>query len=264
MPKSKDKTGHDMQLSLLEVRNQKVVKSNDLIQKSRFQLSIQENKIILYLISKIKPNDINFLTAKFNTNEFCKVCGIGKSGKNYQDIENAIKNLADKSIWISLEDNKKTLLRWIDQATINENNGTIQVKLHDLLKPYLLQLHNNFTQFELLYTLAMKSQYSVRLYEILRSYEYKHEVEFSIEELKELVNAKCYDKYTDFKRFVIEMALKEINALSDINVSSEVFKNGRKYDRIRFTISLKRDLDDRFNTWKNIQQILDNKIAAEQ
>ena len=42
---------------LAEERNQLVVKHNSLIQKTRYSLSTQQQKIILYLISKIKPDD---------------------------------------------------------------------------------------------------------------------------------------------------------------------------------------------------------------
>ena len=34
-----------------------VVKSNELIRKNRFSLSLTEQRIVLYLISKIKPNE---------------------------------------------------------------------------------------------------------------------------------------------------------------------------------------------------------------
>ena len=42
---------------LEEERNQLVVKHNALIQKTRYSLNTQQQKIILYLISKIKPDD---------------------------------------------------------------------------------------------------------------------------------------------------------------------------------------------------------------
>ena len=71
MPKTAISAGHDNQRAISEIRNQRVIKSNDLIQKSRFHLSLQEQKIILYLISKVKPNDNNFLLAEFDTTEFC-------------------------------------------------------------------------------------------------------------------------------------------------------------------------------------------------
>ena len=83
-------------------RSYKVVKSNDLIQKARFDLTVQEQKIILYLISKLKPDDDKSTAVKFTVKEFCSVCGINLSGKNYNDINNIIKNLADKSLWIRL------------------------------------------------------------------------------------------------------------------------------------------------------------------
>ena len=43
----------------------KVNKSNDLIQRSRFNLSLQEQKIILYLISQITPYDHDFKLYEF-------------------------------------------------------------------------------------------------------------------------------------------------------------------------------------------------------
>lgn len=245
------------QLVLSDVRNYKVVKSNDLIQKTRFALSLQEQKIILYLISKIKPGADNFSTTDFSIMEFCQVCGIyEESGKNYKDIKDAIKALVDQSIWITLDNGKETILRWIDKPIIDRQAGTMQIKFDDLLKPYLLQLHENFTQFELLYTLAMKSQYSIRLYEILRSYEFKHEIVFAIDELKELLYATCYTRYPDFRRNVMDIAMKEIEALSDINVTYEIIKEGRKYAKILFSISLKHNLDERFMAWKKIQSII--------
>jgi len=259
MPGPKNNEASAEQLTVSEIRNYKVVKSNELIQKSRFQLSAQEQKIILYLISKIKSGDDALYTSEFGITEFCRVCGLDtKSGKNHKDVKDAVKALADKSIWVTLENGKETIFRWLDKPLIDNQTGTIQVKFDDLLRPYLLQLKNNFTQFELLYTLAMKSQYSIRLYELLKSYLYKQTVEFSIDELKKVLSATCYVRYPDFRRNVIDIAVKEISALSDINAAYEALKAGRRYVGIQFTMSLKKDLDERFVTWKRIQDIIGN------
>jgi len=245
-PTKKKKTG------LSGVRGYKVVKSNDLIQKARFDLSIQEQKIILYLISKIKPEDNEFTTIEFNVKEFCAVCGINSSGKNYNDIKDAIKALADKSIWVTIDIGKQAIMRWIDKSIIDINTGTMQIKFDDLLKPYLLHVKKNFTQYELYNILAMKSQYSIRLYEILRSYEYKHIIEFRIDDLKDMLAATTYERYQDFRRYVIDTAIKEIVDLSDINVEHESIREGRRYTKILFNIRRKQDLDENFATWKRI------------
>ena len=64
-------------------RDAMVVKSNDLIQRSRFHLTLQQQKIVLYLISHITPYDDEFKLYDFDIADFCKVCGIDyTSGKN--------------------------------------------------------------------------------------------------------------------------------------------------------------------------------------
>ena len=89
----------------LELRNKTVVKANELIQKSRFNLSLQQQKMVLYLISQISPYDEDFKLYEFSIPEFCRVCGIDMtSGKNYQDLKQAIKEIADKSLWINIDE----------------------------------------------------------------------------------------------------------------------------------------------------------------
>jgi len=237
-------------------RSYKVIKSNDLIQKARFDLSVQEQKIILYLISKLKPDDNKLVTIDFAIKEFCSVCGINLSGKNYNDISSTIKNLADKSLWIYFDNGKKVLMRWIQRAIIDEKTGAMQIRFDELLEPYLFDLKKNFTQYELYNVLAMKSQYSIRLYEILRSYEYKHSIEFEINNLKEQLSATHYDKYKDFRCRVLDIAIKEILDFSDINVTYGAIKEKNKYSKIAFTIYRKKDLTENFATWKRITQII--------
>jgi len=244
--------------NITELREYKIIKSNDIIQKARFQLSTQEQKIILYLISKIKPTDKEFEGYSFSIVEFCNICGIYlDSGANYSNLKSTIKSLADKSLWVKLENNKQTLVRWINKASILENTGIVEIKLDDDMKPYLLELKNNFTQYELLYTLAMKSQYSIRLYEILKSYEFKKTIIYEIENLKEILLAENYKLFGDFKRRVIDIAITEINNLSDISIRYELIKEGRKYVKIKFVIKLKKDLDERLDTWKRIHEVID-------
>ena len=98
----------------LQIRHSTVVKSNDLIQKSRFSLSLLQQRILLYLISQITPVDDDFKLYEFSIAEFCKVCGISYNGRSYNEIKAIIKEIADKSVWITLADGKtETLVRWI-------------------------------------------------------------------------------------------------------------------------------------------------------
>ena len=238
---------------ITEAQSYKVVKSNDLIQKSRFSLSLQEQKIILYLISKIKPEDMELKEYNFEIMDFCRVCGLDDSnGANYKYIKQTLKDLRDKSIWVEMEDSTETTLAWIDKVTMAKRSGTVRIKLDDMMKPYLIQLQERFTQFELLYTLAMKSQYSIRLYELLKSYEHRSGQSFTVEELKKKLNAENYDRFNNFQRKVMDIALREINELSDINVVCTLTKEGRRYSKIKFDVKLKKNLDGRLESWRQI------------
>ena len=138
----------ELRHKMIQLRDYKVVKSNDLIQKSRFQLSLQEQKIILYLISKIKPEDMEFKEHIFETREFCRVCGLEiNSGANYKYIKQTLKDLRDRSIWVTLEDGSETTLAWIDKVTINKQSGTVIIKIDEMMKPYLLQLQKLNSKF---------------------------------------------------------------------------------------------------------------------
>lgn len=221
-----------------------VRKANDLIQKSRFNLSLQQQKIVLYLISQISPFDDDFKLYEFSIPEFCRICGIFvESGKNYHDLKEAIKEIRDKSIWVTLEDGRETTLAWIEKPYIDPQSGTIQIRLDKDMKPFLLHLKSNFTQYELIYTLHFKSKYSIRLYELVKSVHYhetgNYEKRYGVDELKKLLDAEVYKEYRDFKRRALEKAVQEINTYSDKNVSYLELKKGKKVLAIIFEISSK-------------------------
>jgi plasmid replication initiation protein len=133
----------------------------------------------------------------------------------------------------------------------------VKLKLDEDMKPYLLELKENFTQYELIYTLAMRSQYSTRLYELLKSYQFKKHVIFDIDELKKLLFAEIYNRGNDFKDRVLETATREINKLTDIWVTYELIKIGRRFAEVEFRITQK-NTGDRLNAWSSISEIIDS------
>lgn len=230
----------------LEMSEYSVVKANDLIQKSRFNLSTQQQKIVLFMISQIKPTDEDFKTYEFSISDFCRVCGIDDtSGGNYQSIKKAIKEISDKSVWLDLQDTDgtETLVRWIEQPVFKKKTGKIYLQLNSHLKPYLLQLKRNFTQYQLLWTLQFKSKYSIRLYELIRSYMFSRNptVEttrvFELEELKKALGAENHKIYQNFRARVLLPAVQEINKNSNIWLDYETIKTGKAITHIKFYFS---------------------------
>lgn len=248
------------ELHITDPRERKVTKANELIQKSRFSLSAQQQKIVLFLISQINPWDEDFKVYKFSIAEFSRVCGISRlGGKDYAEMKAAIKEIADKSLWVRLDNGKETLLRWIEKPYIDEGKGTVEIRLDKDMKPYLLQLRENFTDYELVYTLRFRSKYSIRLYELVRSVHY-HDMErvccrFSVSQLKELLDAGEYGEYRDFKRRVLKTAVNEVNLYSDRDVEYTELKQGRKVMGLEFIIKAK-SLDERLTLRAEIDRTM--------
>lgn len=231
-------------------KSQLVCKANDLVQKSRYSLSAEEQKIILYLISKIKPTDSEFEWYEIDIKHICELCGIEYNGKNYYYLRETIKKLHDKSFYIPIEDkngNKMwTLCAWVQKAKFPINpsfGGAIkaQIRFDEDMRPYLLQLKNCYTKYELKYALSMRSKYGIRIYEILKSHENMHSVEFSLDDLKSRLNmADTNYTFANFRIKVLEIAKKEINEKTDINISYSPTKTGRAVTGITFEIKSKK------------------------
>lgn len=224
-----------------------VVKSNDLIQRNRFELSLPEQKTVAYICSMIQPmqtEESGFqLEYEFKIREYCKICGINyDNGKNYQDVKATLKKLRDKSMWLTLPDGSETTVGWLAKATTNKKSGIAHIKLDEDMVPYLFDLKQKFTQYQLYNVLGMKSAFSVRIYELMKSYSFRHTITFELDELKKLLmveDVKSYNRFPDFRRKVLEKAQLEINELTDINIEFEPIKTGRKVTSIKFIIEEK-------------------------
>lgn len=226
-------------------RSQMVVKSNDLIQRSRYTLSVQEHRILLYMISKIKPNDTIGEEYSFEISDFCEVAGLRKDGFYYDEVKNILKTLADKSLWVKYEDGHEELFRWINTAKVFENDGTVKYKFHESIESFLFDLKRKYTQYELINVLAFRSKYSIRLYELLKSYAYVGEASFTLEEIQEKLEAKVYTRWVDFRIKALDVATEEINHFTtDMRVSYEVVKTGRKVTGVSFKIGNRIDAMD--------------------
>lgn len=220
-----------------------VTKSNELIQKSRFSMTMQQNKIILYLISKIQPADTGKEKYKISMQEFCETCDIDyNNGKNYTDIKKAIKLLADKSVWIEQPDGKEHLVRWLNTTEIDRKSNEIEISFHEDMLPYLYDLRARYTQYCLSNVLLMQSKYAIRLYELLKSYQFQQQnITLPIEDLKKRLDAENYKNYSDFRRYVLEKAVAEINQYSDIKINfiPEHIYGIRSFSQVTFKISKK-------------------------
>lgn len=244
-------------------RGQYIAKKNQLIRQVRFDLSTTEQKIVLFLISKIKPTDTDLEPITLKYKEFLQLCGIDtEHSKNRNNIKNTLKKLADKSCWIKLPDDTETLFRWIEDPIITPRQRSITLRLKAILKPYLLELHSYYTQYQLLYILPLRSKFAIRLYELMKSCESMGSATFPLNKLRELLNLspETFKTYADFRRYVIELAIREINQHTDLEVTFNPIKKGKKVESIEFQIKAKENLAP---TYQTLRETLDGEKPRE-
>lgn len=233
----------------LAIHDSYVVKSNDLIQKSRFKLSLQQQKVVLYLCSMIKPEDEDFRKYTIPIREFCQMCSIdGVGGRQYKAIETTLEQLRQKSYIIRLNKNLSTSVSWVSKWYLDTSASvrSVIIQLDPDMKPYLLRLKSNYTKYEYAYTLRMTHKATPRLYELLKSYHYDklkpYDKSFDVDELRAILDATDKDSYKQFRYFryvVLEPAIKEINEQTDISVSLTTRKQGRTVVEVTFHIESK-------------------------
>lgn len=217
-------------------RQTQVYKRDDMIQKGRHNLTVQEQRCVLYAISKIKPEDTVFQEYTFELADVYKLCGLRK--ESYTELKAILVGLKQKTWWIETAPNEESTVSWFNKVRLNRNSGTVTVRFDDDMMPYLLELSKQdafYTRYQLKYILPMNSQYSIRLYELLKSYQ-KNNIRwyFETNELKWLLNCEQYSDFFDFKRRVLEPATEEINIFTDIKISWQPIKQGRKVAHIEF------------------------------
>lgn len=256
-----------MEVDLTEVEKEReymVVKSNILVLNARYQYSLNQQKMIAYICSKIKPvlekQGQYQLDYEFEIMDYIRLMGIEKKGDVYNEIKKILQDLRNRSCWIYDEKTgDEVLVGWLAKVRTNKRSGLVKYKLDEDLVPYLFELQKRYLSYGLINILNFKSKYSIRMYELLKAYydmkrsQYKKkryetpviEWVLDLDELKHILMLDIdtekdkYKNFNDFKRKILQMAQREINDLSDMKFEFEPITKGRKTVKVKFLIEFK-------------------------
>ncbi|MEK6189981.1 MAG: replication initiation protein, partial [Carnobacterium alterfunditum] len=161
-----------------------VTQANNLIEaRHNNPLTAREQKIVLTMASMIEPNDDDFKDYRISIKEFSEMLGLEGKAK-YTEVKDISKELMSKTIEIPQEDGGWLLVHWVSSAKYVKGEGVLELSFSPKLKPYMLQLKNQFTSYKLSNVLSLNSTYSIRLYELMKKWQHIGKWENSIEELK--------------------------------------------------------------------------------
>jgi len=223
-------------------KSEVIFKANDLVQKMWHTMGIREQQIFSLLARQIRPYDTEFKKQKFTFSEIARELGWSEGGNTRKCLMECLQKLGSICFWhrTPYDSNKIMLCRVLESAAlIDLKENTVEMKLDDTLKPYLIGLQERgnmmITRFE--YIKAANSQFTLRLYEYLRSkafMRFSWQENLTLEEIKELLNIKPTQPWGNLKRDALDKAAEEINKITDMIVKYEPNKIGKNIVSVTF------------------------------
>ena len=258
-----------------------IVKDNALIQAS-YTLDTVEQRLILLAIAEaretghgISENSLLEVHASSYINTFSV-----EKHTAYTVRRDASKSLFDR--YVTYHDvNPKTgkdrsfHCRWVDKIGYEPQSGIVFLRFTQDIVPLITRLEENFTKYELQQVSQLTSSYAIRLYELLiqwRSAGKTPIFDLAIFRQQLGVEAHQYKTMSNFKTYVLDFALNQVNELTDITAKYEQHKKGRSISGFSFTFKQKKntsakavkekDLSDLFSKMSDKQRyFFANKLS---
>lgn len=221
-----------------------VVMANNMVLHSASNLNLTELKLLRFIIMQTARGDKELYEFEVAATDLCKLLDI-KNKDMYKRLDTMTTHLMQEIIRIG-DDSKQEWKKfhWVDVCEYKK--GIITIKISEQLKPYLIGLRGCFTRYQLSEIIKLKSIYAIRIYEIINGYLNENnlphadvaiEISVSIEDLRKATDTeKKFERYSSFKTYVVDTALKEINEKSKYYVTATPYKRGRAVVGFEFLI----------------------------
>ncbi|HHA2250246.1 TPA: replication initiation protein [Enterobacter ludwigii] len=214
-------------------------KSNVLIEAS-YRLTLQEQRFLLVCISRIDsrpgaaPPDEQ-KTMSITSDDFYKAFpDMGKKNAETM-LKEAVDRLWERSVIIR-DGECREEFRWVQhRAQYFSGDARAQITFSDAVMPYLTQLKGQFTQVVVKNVSSLSRTYSIRIYELLQQFRSTGDRSIALDDFRSLLElGEKYQTFKSMNQLLLKPAIAELNEKSDLSVSVETVKQGRKVVALRF------------------------------
>lgn len=197
-------------------RNQS--RTSDLITTAKAKMTATELKAFYQFTTILQMQDDEFTQYEIGVNDFIKELNLSET--NRQFIVKLCKSLLKQTFEIDEEDGDYIGCTIFSKMHYKHKEQKILMKFNDEMKPFLLEL-KKYTKIEQVkYLKNFDSKYAIRIYAMLKDYRLLSEREINIEELKSILDlGKSYSDFAQINRKVLQPAMEEINAKSDLEIT---------------------------------------------
>lgn len=220
------------------------VRQHNALTTARYEYSETQLDVFFYLLSQLRRSQTDTIY-EISVQAMSELTG---KQYNYKQLREATQAMGSRCFELETTDElgrdvfrQLWLFKRIDYVT---GTGRLRVEFTEPAIPYLFDLQANFTSFELQAALLLTSKHAKRIYTICSQWKDKPETpKFRLLELKQilgLADAKGHEQYSEvsmFKAKVLDVAVKQINELTDLRIGYRLHKSGRSFENLVFTVS---------------------------
>ena len=226
-----------MNYELQKEQNKGIVRLHNNFVEAIFSLSVDAKKLLLAILLHINNDDGKNI--EIYRKDICKEVGIDLKELNNKHREEIIEELMTKIVTIReiVNPSNWTKIQLVGKTTYKD--GYLKTSIDEELMPYILEARERlFTRFNIQNIKPLTSIHAIRLYLITKKFNDTGWYEKDLNEFKEMMElGNKYYRIYDLKKYVLEVAKKQINANTDININYELIKIGRSYKKIKLKIS---------------------------
>jgi len=238
-----------------------VTKSNRIVEAS-YMLSLAEQRVLLFCLSRVDSRheaDFNSFKVKINAQDYAKAFDVDRRTA-YQQMLDAERRIWERDIIFYDDEENKIKSRWIQ--SVKYRDGSIELSFAKELEPFLTNLKNKFTTYKFKNIAQLSSVYAIRVYEMLMQWnKSKGTLKIGVDSLKEKLDltGQSYNKFSNFRNRVLNIAVEQINSNTNLNVSYESLKSGKSISHIVFKFSEKKKQSDSFSLADNDEKVSDSQ-----
>jgi plasmid replication initiation protein len=231
-------------LSQTAIADRHVTMANHIMRASH-GLTLPEKRMIAAAMAKSDTTDgraltdERFWTVKLSAAEYAETFDV-TSDTAYEQLQAGADGLLSKLI----EEPKKgprgavrvVKHQWLLRAEYVKGEGSVSVTWHPDLRPFVFCLRREFTTYKLKHAAALRSIYSWRLFECLKSWDGAGKWSPTIEEFWSAMDAKPAHRanFKALRQRIIEPAVAELRAKNGLLIDWQPVKEGRRVGALRF------------------------------
>ena len=226
-------------------KNGIVSKSNALIESSYTINLVAQRVIILAIIEAREQGSMSEIGGihRIKASDYQKHFDCDKT-TSYRSLKAACESLYESEfVWIDKDANgrdKVNYSRFVQRASYSEGGAYVEVMFGNDVIPLITRLSEKYTEYELKQIKDLNSIYALRIFEILMQWSSVGKTpKITIENLRARLGIEehQYKLMSDFKKRVLNHAIKEINDNTNLRATYVHHKEGRKI--VGFTFKFK-------------------------